>query len=60
MAARLKERYAADVVPALQREFGYQNRMQLPTVHKMVINIGLGEAITNSKAIEVAKIHFFI
>lgn len=54
MAARLQERYASEVVPALQREFGYKNRMQLPTVHKIVINIGLGEALTNSKAIDAA------
>jgi large subunit ribosomal protein L5 len=54
VAGRLQERYAGEVVPALQREFGYRNRMQLPTVHKIVINIGLGEALTNSKAIDAA------
>ena len=54
MAARLKERYTSEVSQALLREFGYQNRMQLPTVHKIVINIGLGEAITNNKAIDAA------
>lgn len=54
MAARLKERYLNEVSPALLREFGYQNRMRLPTVHKIVINIGLGEAIANGKAIDAA------
>jgi large subunit ribosomal protein L5 len=54
MAARLKERFEQEVHPALQREFGYKNRMQYPTVHKIVINIGLGEAITNAKAVDAA------
>jgi large subunit ribosomal protein L5 len=54
MAARLKERFEREVSPTLQREFGYKNRMQLPTVHKIVINIGLGEAITNAKAVDAA------
>jgi large subunit ribosomal protein L5 len=54
MATRLKERYEKEVGPALLKEFGYKNRMQLPTVHKIVLNIGLGEAITNAKAIDAA------
>jgi large subunit ribosomal protein L5 len=54
MATRLKERFDQEVGPALQREFGYKNRMQLPTVHKIVINIGLGEAISNAKAVDAA------
>ncbi|MDB5057928.1 MAG: ribosomal protein [Chloroflexi bacterium] len=54
MAARLRERYEEEVGPALQKEFGYQNRMQLPTLNKIVINIGLGEAITNAKAVDAA------
>jgi large subunit ribosomal protein L5 len=54
MATRMKERYEKEVGPALQKEFGYKNRMQLPTVHKIVLNIGLGEAITNAKAIDAA------
>src|SRR5690348_1714454 len=54
MATRMKERYEKEVGPALQKEFGYRNRMQLPTVHKIVLNIGLGEAITNAKAIDAA------
>ena len=54
MAARLKERYEQEVGPALLKEFGYKNVMQLPTVHKIVINIGLGEAISNAKAVDAA------
>ncbi len=54
MAARLKVQFEQEVGPALQREFGYKNRMQLPTLHKIVVNIGLGEAITNAKAVDAA------
>ncbi|HEY8284427.1 MAG TPA: 50S ribosomal protein L5 [Chloroflexota bacterium] len=54
MAARLKERFEEEVAPALLKEFGYTNRMQLPTVHKIVVNIGLGEAIQNAKAVDAA------
>ena len=52
--ARLKERYQNEVVPALMREFGYTNVMQVPKLEKAVLNIGLGEAITNAKAIDPA------
>ena len=52
--ARLKERYQEEVVPALMREFGYTNAMQVPKLEKAVRNIGLGEAITNAKAIDAA------
>ena len=54
MPARLQERYQAEVAPSLQREFGYTNTMQLPSVSKIVINIGLGEAISNPKALDAA------
>jgi large subunit ribosomal protein L5 len=54
MATRLKERFDREVGPALQKEFGYKNRMQLPTINKIVINIGLGEAISNAKAVDAA------
>ncbi|HEY4768009.1 MAG TPA: 50S ribosomal protein L5 [Candidatus Limnocylindria bacterium] len=47
-------RYIDDVVPALQREFGYANPMQIPRVDKIVVNIGLGEAIQNAKALDAA------
>lgn len=52
--ARLKERYEKEVVPALQKEFGYDNIMRVPQVHKLVINIGMGEAIANAKAMDNA------
>jgi large subunit ribosomal protein L5 len=51
----LHARYLNDVAPALRKEFGYTNPMQAPTLHKVVINIGLGEAIQNAKAIENAR-----
>jgi large subunit ribosomal protein L5 len=54
MAARLKERYARSVVPALQKEFGYGNVMAVPKVEKVSINIGLGEATANSKLMDGA------
>ena len=52
--ARLRERYRSEVVPALMDEFNYQNVMQVPKLEKAVLNIGLGEAITNAKAIDAA------
>jgi len=53
--ARLKERYLREVVPAMQREFGYTNRMQVPQVKKVVINIGMGsEARENAKSLDNA------
>ena len=54
MAVRLKERYAREVLPRLMKDMGYQNRMQVPRLDKIVINIGLGEAIQNAKALDVA------
>ena len=51
---RLKVRYNEEIVPALMKEFGYRNVMQAPRFSKIVVNIGLGEAIQNSKAIEAA------
>jgi len=53
-APRLRQRYRDEVVPALMREFGYTNVMQVPKLEKAVLNIGLGEAITNAKAIDAA------
>ncbi len=54
MTSRLRERYAAEVVPALQKQFEYGNPMQVPKVAKIVVNIGLGEALTNAKALDAA------
>ena len=52
--ARLKERYVSEVAPALQQKFAYKNVMQIPKLEKVVINMGVGEAIQNSKAIDSA------
>jgi large subunit ribosomal protein L5 len=51
---RLKERYRKEVLPALIREFKYGNVMQAPKIQKIVVNIGVGEAITNAKALDGA------
>ena len=51
---RLQEKYGAEVVPALTRQFSYTNSMQVPKLDKIVVNIGLGEALTNAKAIDAA------
>src|SRR5947207_2951730 len=50
--SRLHERYARDVVPALVRDFNYQNPMQVPRLAKVGVNVGVGEAIANSKALD--------
>jgi len=50
----LRQRYHAEIAPALQREFGYANTMQIPRLEKVVVNIGLGEAIANAKALDAA------
>ena len=52
--ARLKEKYRTEIVPALMKEFEYDNVMQVPKLEKIVVNIGLGEAIQNAKAIDAA------
>jgi large subunit ribosomal protein L5 len=54
MAARLKEKYMQDIVPALQQEFRYSSVMQVPRVTKVVVNVGVGEAIQNAKALDAA------
>ena len=51
---RLRRRYIDEIVPSLVAEFRYLNAMQVPSVEKVVINIGLGEAITNARAIDAA------
>jgi large subunit ribosomal protein L5 len=51
---RMQERYRNEIVPALMKEFGYDNVMQVPRLTKISVNIGLGEAIQNSKAIDAA------
>ena len=54
MATRLKEKYLAEAVPALQQKFGYKNPMQVPKLDKIVINMGLGDCKDNAKALENA------
>jgi large subunit ribosomal protein L5 len=54
MTSGLQQRYLDEVVPALQKEFGYDNVMQVPRLTKIVLNIGLGEALTNAKALDAA------
>lgn len=52
--SELKQRYTTEVIPALKSEFGYSNAMQVPRLEKIVVNIGLGEALTNAKAVDAA------
>ena len=49
---RLKDKYQKEVVPALQKEFGYKNVMAVPKLEKVVINMGLGEATANAKIVD--------
>ena len=51
---RLKEKYQKEVAPALTEKFGYKNVMQLPKVEKVIINMGVGEAVGNPKALDAA------
>jgi large subunit ribosomal protein L5 len=52
--ARLKQKYSENVVPAMMTEFGYKNPMQVPRLEKVTINIGVGEATQNAKAVDNA------
>jgi large subunit ribosomal protein L5 len=54
MVPRLKEKYQNEVVPALMQEFKYTTIMQAPRLEKVVLNVGLGEAIQNAKALDAA------
>ena len=54
MAARLKERYLKEIRPALVQEFGYANPMEAPRLDKVVVNMGLGEAISNGKILDAS------
>ncbi|HKV41717.1 MAG TPA: 50S ribosomal protein L5, partial [Blastocatellia bacterium] len=50
MAARLRERFLTDIMPALMKEYGYKNKMAVPKIEKIVLNMGVGrEAQTNPK-----------
>jgi large subunit ribosomal protein L5 len=55
MTPRLKEKYKKDIIPAMMKEFSYKNIMQAPKVQKVVLNVGLGEAITNIKLLDAAQ-----
>jgi large subunit ribosomal protein L5 len=54
MVPRLKERYGKDIVPALMKEFSYSNVAAVPRLRKIVVNMGLGEAIQNAKLLDSA------
>src|SRR5512145_483893 len=51
---RLKTKYENDVIPVMMQEFGYKNRMQVPRLEKITVNVGVGEATQNIKAIDSA------
>jgi len=55
MVARLKEKYENEVRPALMKEFNYHSVMEVPRLTKVVVNIGLGEALQNAKALDSAS-----
>jgi len=54
MAPRLRDKYKKEVVGVLQKEFNYTNNMQIPKLEKIVLNMGLGDAIENKKLLEAA------
>ena len=54
MPSRLKDRYMKEIVPALGRELGIENRMAIPRLEKIILNMGLGEAVANPKILEGA------
>ncbi|HXX60678.1 MAG TPA: 50S ribosomal protein L5 [Candidatus Sulfotelmatobacter sp.] len=54
MSGALHQRYREEVVPALRKEFGYANPMRVPRLSKIVLNIGMGEALQNAKALDAA------
>jgi len=54
MVSRMREHYTENVVPALVKDFEYANPMQVPRLHKVTLNIGIGEAIANAKALDAA------
>jgi large subunit ribosomal protein L5 len=53
--SRLKDRYAKEVVPALKKEYSYKNVMAVPKLQKIVVNMGMGEAIQNAKLLDAAS-----
>jgi large subunit ribosomal protein L5 len=55
MVPRLKEKYSKEIIPAMMKEFSYVNIMEVPKVQKIVLNVGLGEAIQNIKLLDAAQ-----
>ena len=58
MPTRIKEKYLAEAVPALQQKFGYKNVMEIPRLEKVIINMGLGDCKDNAKALEKKNYKF--
>jgi large subunit ribosomal protein L5 len=54
VAARLRERYTSEIRPQLREEFNYRNDLEVPKIEKIVVNIGVGEAIANNRALDAA------
>ena len=54
MSGQLRDRYLNEAVPAMQKQFGYSNPNQVPRLEKIVVNVGLGEALSNAKAVDAA------
>jgi large subunit ribosomal protein L5 len=54
MAARMKDRFLNDITPALMQKFNYTSVMQVPKIEKVVINMGVGDAVSNSKVLDTA------
>ncbi|ASJ56786.1 50S ribosomal protein L5 [Brevibacillus formosus] len=54
MATRLKEKYTSEIVPSLMSKFNYTSIMQVPKVEKIIINMGVGEAVANAKSLDTA------
>ena len=53
MSSRLKDKYTKEAIPALTKEFGYTNVMAVPKIQKVVVNMGLGEATSNAKLVDI-------
>src|SRR5204863_7693025 len=56
MKSRLQEKYRSETVPALMKRFGWKNRMAVPKLKKITVNIGLGEASQNAKLLDTAAV----
>ncbi len=54
MSGQLRDRYQNEAIPAMQKQFGYKNPNQVPRLEKIVVNVGLGEALQNAKAVDAA------